>query len=927
MPYSYALPVNTGRNSLLLDRVLNPAVRLGRPFDDSLMRPGQPLLVDGPLACGKTTLLRSLAERAEEAGYLAVTATCSPTERDLPFGVVSQLARGVWKTPDGPAEVPGLPAILSGASDPADQAETARLCHRLCTALIDHAEHTPLLLAVDDVRHSDPASAHFLLQLLRRLDAARIVAVFSDDLSLPAPSLPLRYELLRSQSLRRIGLGPLTRDQVADVVAAELGQTAGHRAGDVYAATGGNRLLLHTLLADYREHGEARQTGYGQSFLSCLHRNEPIFLDVVRALAVVGSALPAADLAWMTGHEPEPVGQVLTALTGAGLMDEGAFRHEAARLSVLNDMPGPARRNLHQRAARLLHDQGRPAATIARHLVRAGQIPDSWSAEVLLEVAEQVAVGEDASIAVDLLEQSFDQCRHEERRAALQAKLAEAEWKINPSTATRHHAPLYSAARSGRLGLSDSVTLLMQLLWKGSLTEVEGLLAQLRHDPAAADRVHAIEAALTCTYPWLAERGSAPAQHGGAAATRAAVWPRAGTVLADVLTGGQTHDTVRRAEEVLRELQLGHDPACQEQAGLFALLALVYGGRIDLASAWCEGALGETGGGPHVPVWQAVLAAARSEIALRRGDLAEAAELSRAALTHVSPGAWGVAIGLPLGSLILANTRMGRYEEAGLHVAQTVPNAMFKSSYGLHYLYARGHYFLAVNRHQAALADFLLCGELLTEWGLSSGCDPVPWRIGAAEAWLAQGNHDQARILVYQQLGRPHPDGARARGQSLRLLAATSSAKRRPQLLGEAVGLFNEQEDKYELARTLWDLSQAHHALGEKKQARRTMRRAWHVAKMCEAASLYEEWLPAEDQAQATALMPKQDTGIDRLTHSERRVASLAAMGYTNREIAGKLFVTASTVEQHLTRVFRKLDIKHREQLPPELYADRAESA
>ncbi|WP_413114784.1 AAA family ATPase [Streptomyces sp. CY1] len=926
MPYSYAMPVNTERNSRPLGGVLNTAVHLGHPFGDSLVRPGQALLVDGPLACGKTTLLRSFAERASESGYLTISATCSPSERDLPFGVVSQLARGAWKSPGGPPEVPGLPDILRGAGDPVDRAGIARLCHRLCTSLIDHAEHTPLLLAVDDVRHSDPASAAFLLQLVRRLDSARIAAVFTDDLSLSS-SLPLRYELLRAQHLRRIGLGPLSPGQVAEVVVAELGETARRHVGDILAATGGNRLLLHTLLSDYREYGEARQTGYGQSFLSCLHRNEPIFLDVVRALAVVGSALPAADLAWLTGHEPEPISQVLAALTGAGLMDEGAFRQETARLSVLNDMPAQARRTLHQRAARLLHDQGRPAATIARHLVRAGQIPDSWSAEVLLEVAEQVAVGEEASIAVDLLEQSFEQCPHEERRAALRAKLAEAEWKINPSTATRHHAPLYGAVRAGRLGLPDSVTLLMQLLWKGGLSEVEGLLAHLRADPAATDQLHAIEAALTCTYPWLAERRAAPPHHGGAAATRAAAWPRAGTVLADVLTGGQTHDTVRRAEEVLRELQLGHDPACHEQAGLFALLALVYGGRNDLASAWCEGALGETGGGPHVPMRQAVLSAARSEIALRRGDLAEAAEQSRAALTHASPGAWGVAIGLPLGALILACTRMGRHEEAGFHVAQTVPNAMFKSSYGLHYLYARGHYFLAAGRHQAALADFLLCGELLTDWGLSSGCDPVPWRIGAAEAWLAQGNHDQARILVYQQLSRPHTDGARARGQSLRLLAATSSAKRRPQLLNEAVGLFTEQEDKYELARTLWDLSQAYHALGEKKQARRTMRRAWHVAKMCDAASLYEEWLPADDQGHATGPTPKSDTAIERLTHSERRVASLAAMGYTNREIAGKLYVTASTVEQHLTRVFRKLDIKHREQLPTELYADRMELA
>ncbi|NEA06615.1 helix-turn-helix transcriptional regulator, partial [Streptomyces sp. SID10116] len=46
------------------------------------------------------------------------------------------------------------------------------------------------------------------------------------------------------------------------------------------------------------------------------------------------------------------------------------------------------------------------------------------------------------------------------------------------------------------------------------------------------------------------------------------------------------------------------------------------------------------------------------------------------------------------------------------------------------------------------------------------------------------------------------------------------------------------------------------------------------------------------------------------LTEAERRVAELAADGFTNREISRKLYVTVSTVEQHLTRIYRKLDVK-----------------
>jgi DNA-binding CsgD family transcriptional regulator len=39
------------------------------------------------------------------------------------------------------------------------------------------------------------------------------------------------------------------------------------------------------------------------------------------------------------------------------------------------------------------------------------------------------------------------------------------------------------------------------------------------------------------------------------------------------------------------------------------------------------------------------------------------------------------------------------------------------------------------------------------------------------------------------------------------------------------------------------------------------------------------------------------------LTASERRVASMAAAGLTNREVAAKLFMSAKTVEAHLARV------------------------
>ena len=53
----------------------------------------------------------------------------------------------------------------------------------------------------------------------------------------------------------------------------------------------------------------------------------------------------------------------------------------------------------------------------------------------------------------------------------------------------------------------------------------------------------------------------------------------------------------------------------------------------------------------------------------------------------------------------------------------------------------------------------------------------------------------------------------------------------------------------------------------------------------------------------------------DELTPTEQQVAALVAKGHTNAEAAVVLFMSPKTVEHHLTRIFRKLNVRTRTQL------------
>jgi|SRR6266700_872534 len=51
------------------------------------------------------------------------------------------------------------------------------------------------------------------------------------------------------------------------------------------------------------------------------------------------------------------------------------------------------------------------------------------------------------------------------------------------------------------------------------------------------------------------------------------------------------------------------------------------------------------------------------------------------------------------------------------------------------------------------------------------------------------------------------------------------------------------------------------------------------------------------------------------LTHREREVTVLVARGYTNRQIADELVITAGTVERHVANICNKLGFRSRAEI------------
>lgn len=811
---------------------------------------GQAALVLGPPGAGKTRVLDYVKELGERASVTVLNATGSVAERSFPLGVVTQLLSCLGYSLDEIAAVRASPA------------EVAAAVHDAVRAV---AERAPLIVTVDDVHDIDAESLRCLLYIIRRAAPLRALILLTGSSDVPQQSPLLIAEYMRNPHCSLLRLAPLCASCVRELLAEHMGIDVDDRTVSLWRqASGGSPLLLHALLKDWSSSGAPAGADQdtiipppgGDAVRFAVQYIHGLMSDhglrTAQALAVLGQSATAKQVERLLHHLGMSAGEAArsrNALEAAGLTDGLRYHLEAAREVVLDGTPGDER--LHRNAALALRESNAELSEVAGHLLHARPSRDPWAVIALRDAAAQALHEHDAERAVAYLRAAYDACADGSQRAMVRAELARAEWEVDPGAVRWHLTDLLEEHRAGLLSRDHSVLLGMYLLWTGRTQEVGTLLTDL--DAVRQELSQDERARLDAMRTWFAyffpadgaryRYGPLESMHdlGQFIVSVDPQWDGA-LVLAQLLTEGPSEDACATAERIL-QAQVAHQPLLAPT--MAALISLIRAARLELAAYWCDRLV--MGSADRTTTCQAVLLAASAILESWLGNFTIALTRAEQALTLLPPSAWGVAVGLPLSAKVLACVSLGDLEAAAECFRAPVPQLMFQSLPGLHYLQARGRLHLAAGRHQAALGDFYACRDLMAAWKLKVSVFTA-WRVYAAEAFAELGDLDEAGHLLEEELALPD------RGN--------------PWL---------------------------------RKQARTQYNRLRGVGADA-----------GPGQGPSTAA---EEEELNTLSKAELRVAHLAQDGLTNREISELLGVTPSTVEQHLTHIYRKLRVRGRTEL------------
>jgi DNA-binding CsgD family transcriptional regulator len=917
------------------------------------------VVIEGPAGIGKTALLAAVRTAAADRGMRVLRSRGTELERDFAFGVVRQLfeqplaeASELERAEllEGAAGVAagllGLPGAPPADGPPASVDPSFAVLHGLYWLSANLTAAGPLCVVVDDAHWADAASLRYLAFLLTRLeelDASLVVATRPREEGTDAELLATVTTDPSADVIRPL---PLTRAAVAELVESRLVGVPDPVFVDACVrATRGTPFLMRVLVDALSEGGiaptaeAARQVErigartVGRSIRLRLRRLPEHAGRLAQALAILEQSdlLPAARLA---GLEEAEAAEAAELLATAGILEPGrplTFIHPIVRSGIYSELSSGERAQGHRRAARLLAEQPGARARVARHLLFSEPAGDGWVVEQLVEAACAAGKHGAPESEAALLRRALAEPPPPGDRFALLLDLGMAEASAGLADWPEHlqqavdTAP--NAAVAGGSALVLGLALSRAQRFAEALTVLDRaatLFATPDSDLALALEAAAVGAALNdpVAAPSVALRRETMLAR---AAAEPAAPPEllAAAAFISVLSNEPAEVGADLAARALRAG--GTAPPHSGMPPWFAFttwfsqatIALLWAERYAQVGPLLDASIAHaraTGDSSRL----AIGLATRGWLALRRGDLIAAEGDARTALVAVELPAPTLYRVLNGGVLVVALTDQGELDAAEQALAPLDSEAESGSITAAVLRLARGRLRVEQGRVAEGLEDFLAVGARLTS-GMVTCPGFLPWRSQAALAHLALGEREPARRLADEEVELARAFGTpRALGAAKRVAGVVAGGDRGASLLREAIDEFERGDARLERARALADLGALLRRRNRRTEARELLREALDTAHRSGANALADQ---AETELRATGARPRRIllTGLDSLTASERRIAELAGQGLTNREIAQTLFITARTVEGHLTSVFRKLMLDSRDELPAAL--------
>lgn len=868
---------------------------------------GGALVLRGEPGIGKSALLGHANSLALGKGFRALRATGVESEARLPFAGLHQLVhplrRGIGALPEPQRDA------LRAAMGLVDQAAPDTFLIGLATLnlLADAAEVSPLLLIVEDAHWLDHASAEVVSFVARRLESEPILllaAIRSGTASRLDDAGPAALEIGR--------LPDAAAAELLDAVAPDLAADARSR---VLAESAGNPLALRELPGIA---GSAERPMLARPLTERLERAFTARVDELPAdtrtallIAALDDSTSLAEILAAAGLAAAGVTvDALTPAVEARLIELGpgslVFRHPLMRSAISQAADVPARHAAHRALADVLAEQPDRRAW---HRAAATTGTDESTALELEQASDRAARRGGVDAAVAALEQSARLSENRDLRAerllraadlAVEAgrrdvvrrlldeactlelsprEQARATWirsSFDDGLSGDNAGPVELAALTDSVAADGDIDLAMRILWgagmrcfwtepgpeaRKQLVSVADGLPVDEHDP----RFLAIPA-----YVAPIDRGTAVL---------------AG--LADVAGGDP---------QVARFLG-----SAALQVGAFDLSARFSAAALDGLRA--QGRLGLLTRAQAVRAWSSV----------RLGDLtvglSAAEEAGRLAQETNQPFMFGLARAVQAEIAALR----GDYDQAKALAAEAeqVGRAAGARPVLATVQRARGLTALGEGRYDDAVADLLRMHDPADpSYQLALRCYALS---ELAEAAIRAGRTDALEQVVRELETFAPSTTSPALHIGLRYVQAILAPS------DQAEALF-----KAALDATNWPLERGrlHLAFGEwLRRQRRAADSRPHLRAARETFDAlgviaWADRARTELRASGETSPRRTADARDQLTPHELSIAELAAEGLTNKEIGQRLYLSHRTVSTHLHRIFPKLGITSRADLP-----------